>query len=196
MSKSYQLVNTGHNLNIIPGAVSSLRYNNVHYKLLQVHAHAYSEHSFDGSFTALELHLVHQRVSIPSQLLVIGVPLRLDDNDVPLPFVDAFFQISELPEAGHSVTVEKDLDVYSLLQSPGRNATKYLYTYPGSLTTPTCSENVQWVALEPRFAPSVAVQQLFGFEYLFSVLSKGVPLSARLPQPLKKRKVNRFVATL
>lgn len=195
VGQSFKLVNTGSNVNIVPTNVSSLWFNGVKYNLLQVHGHAYSEHSFDGYFTAIELHLVHTKASNSSELLVLGVPMRLDDNNQDNAFLESWLDLAPT-HAGKTVRVNKVLDFYSLVQNPANRTSKTIYTYPGSLTTPKCSQGVTWLSLDPKFCPTVSVPQVIKFETLISETAHGVPVSMRPPQPLKGRNVTKFVVAL
>ena len=55
---------------------------------------------------------------------------------------------------------------------------KAYYNYPGSLTTPPCSEGVNWIVLKNPI--EVSAEQVAAFTKLF-------PISVRPVQPLKDR---------
>ena len=50
-------MNNGHTVQINTDGKSSITYNGVAYKLKQFHYHGHSEHSVDGKFSPLEVHL-------------------------------------------------------------------------------------------------------------------------------------------
>ncbi|KAG9399685.1 hypothetical protein AC1031_011563 [Aphanomyces cochlioides] len=110
------------------------------YKALQLHFHMGSEHRIEGEQYALEMHIVHQNVNDPDQLAVIGV--LFEESDETNPFLDQIFPALEDNEFVNGTQV--DLGVVrgkSLELTPGT----VFYRYPGSLTTPPYSENVEWV---------------------------------------------------
>lgn len=197
VGKAFELVNTGTNVNIIPdkSTHNSLLLDGERYNLLQVHGHAYSEHAWDGLFTPLELHLVHTKASDSTQLLVLSAPLRLDEHGEDNGFLQRWLDHAP-SSANTSVTVHKPLDFYSLVQRPAHRALKTLYTYPGSLTTPACTQGVTWLVLDPKHAPTASVDQLVAFEVLIARTAHGVPVTMRPPQPLHGRHVHKFFALL
>jgi len=95
------------------------------HKFWQYHFHTPAEHTVDGKLYDAEVHFVFYRLSDPSQLLVVGVLL-------------------ELAEESDSDIIEETLDVHKFL---GRAGSDYWH-YQGSLTTPPCSEGVQWVVMQ------------------------------------------------
>lgn len=59
------------------------------YKILQLHIHAPSEHTFDGEERDLELHIVHKSYNDDS-LAVVAIYFDLDEGgDRTNPFLDA-----------------------------------------------------------------------------------------------------------
>jgi carbonic anhydrase len=128
------LIDNGHTIqvNLMEGA-SQLDVDGDTYSLLQFHFHAHSEHAVDGVHMPLELHLVHRSES--GALAVIGVFLDLGtDNSALSPVFDAIEDATANPSA---LTVE--LDPADLL--PGA---RQGWAYSGSLTTPPCTEGVNW----------------------------------------------------
>lgn len=197
VGKKFDLKNTGTNINIVPdpNTDNTLLFDGQRYNLLQAHGHAYSEHAWDGLFTPLELHLVHAKASDSSQLLVLSVPLRLDDAGDDNGFLKRWLDHApDTPNA--TVTVDKPLDFYSLAQRPAKRVLKALYTYPGSLTTPACTQGVTWLVLDPHHAPTASVEQVVKFETLIAHTAHGVPVTMRPPQPLHDRHVHKFFGLL
>ncbi|CAK4075750.1 unnamed protein product [Aphanomyces euteiches] len=122
------------------GKKGKLVLNGEKYKALQLHFHMGSEHLVDGEQYALEMHIVHQNVDDPDQLAVIGV--LFEESDEANPFLDQIFPALEDDEFVNGTQV--DLGVIhgkSLDLTPGT----VFYRYPGSLTTPPYSENVEWL---------------------------------------------------
>ncbi len=123
------------------------------YNAVQFHFHTPSEHTFMGKHYPLELHIVHTLLQGPPgythDKAVIAVFFD-DTEDVPSQFIEALN-----PEKPGSVLV-KPIDVSELL----KNMTKFYY-YQGSLTTPPCTEVVNWVVMtEPQKISKKQVQQM------------------------------------
>ncbi len=100
------------------------------YTLVQFHFHGHSEHTIDGKQYALEGHLVHK--SADGHLAVVGVMFNEGDNN---PVLD-----NVLGGIGRTIRI----DPQDLLPDDK----KHYYHYVGSLTTPPCTEGVQWYILK------------------------------------------------
>lgn len=131
--------------------------------LVQFHFHTPSEHAFDGQRKEMEVHLVHKDVNT-GQLSVIGVLM----NGFGKP--NSALQ-SCLEEAPHELgkTVQMNVDPNTLL--PSINKRSY-FNYVGSLTTPPCTENVNWYVFEN--AIQCSPRQVIKFQ---QYLEKGISLS-------------------
>ena len=109
------------------------------FELKSAHLHSPSEHLVDGVSFAAELHLVHQDAG--GALAVVGLLFRLGP---PSPVVQAILDAA--PDVGDAVAPTNDLN--SGVYTPGELA---YYKYDGSLTTPPCSEPVDWYVMrEPK----------------------------------------------
>jgi carbonic anhydrase len=120
------------------------------YRLVQYHFHAPSEHTLQRVAYDIEAHLVHENDA--GELAVVGV--FLDEADSPSLLLDSV--MTNAPEeAGEEVDVEEEWNPLALLPVEGSNVvvTRY-YTYPGSLTTPGCTEGVRWVVLKDTLGVS------------------------------------------
>jgi carbonic anhydrase len=134
------LVDNGHTIQVTNDVPMALDLDGVHYELVQFHFHAPSEHTIDGEHAPLEVHLVHK--SADGQLAVIGVLIEEGEHDVLWEPI-----IASLPEGpGDSRHVEDlDLNMNELRPLPKR-----YYRYRGSLTTPPCSEGVEWIVMAEK----------------------------------------------
>jgi carbonic anhydrase len=128
-----ELVDTGHSdqVNLPPG--SSITYGGTRYELQQFHFHTPSEHTLNGHAAPMEAHFVHK--SADGKLAVVGVLLKQGPAESPFARV-----LTALPAPGEKRTVEVDLS--ALLPKDHKH-----FAYSGSLTTPPCSEDVQWIVL-------------------------------------------------
>ena len=109
------------------------------FELKSAHFHSPSEHLVDGVSFAAELHLVHQDAG--GALAVVALLFRLGP---PSPVVQAILDAA--PDAGDAAAPTNDLN--SGVYTPGEPA---YYKYDGSLTTPPCSEPVDWYVMrEPK----------------------------------------------
>jgi carbonic anhydrase len=143
-----EAVDNGHTIqvNVPPGNFLTLGSDK--YELQQFHFHAPSEHTVDGAQSPLEAHFVHKDAQ--GKLAVLGVRLRDGQgNAAYAPLFDAL-----PPKGGTPTKVEVDLPA----MLPKKRA---YFAYQGSLTTPPCSEGVQWIVL--RSEPQVSQVQLDAF---------------------------------
>jgi carbonic anhydrase len=131
------LIDNGHTIQVTLDAPLAIDLDDEHYELVQVHFHAPSEHTIDGEHTPLEVHFVNK--SVAGRLLVLAVLMAEGD---PSPVWDAV--ISALPSGpGDPRHLEDlDIDVNALPVATGS-----YYRYSGSLTTPPCSEGVEWIVM-------------------------------------------------
>lgn len=115
---------------------SSLRLGDGEYSLVEIHAHTPSEHTLDGGGFPMEMHMVHQGPT--GELAVAGVLFQLGRVN---PAVQQF--INAVPvRAGDEIRSDQPLDLSGLLPSARSH-----YSYPGSLTTPPCTEGVRWLVM-------------------------------------------------
>lgn len=145
------VVDNGHTVqvNLTEGA-STLEVDGVRYSLLQFHFHAHSEHSVDGVFMPLEVHLVHRAES--GGLAVVGVFLDVGTANAPLaPIFAGMAGASSDPEP-----LAEDVDPAELLPSSLLG-----WAYAGSLTTPPCTEGVRWHVASS--ALQISAEQLEAF---------------------------------
>jgi carbonic anhydrase len=130
------IINNGHTIQVNYDPGSSIELDGVRYDLLQFHFHAPSEHSLDGKLAEAELHLVHK--SADGKLAVVGVLIESGPDN------PAFKTVwDNLPtQPGPVQNVKAEVNAASLLP-----AVQTTYRYTGSLTTPPCTEGVQWYVM-------------------------------------------------
>ncbi len=174
-SSPVELKNNGHTVVFSYQPGSFINFNGKTFELLQFHFHARSEHTINGRHTALEAHLVHK--ASDGQLLVIGV---LFDLGSPNQFVSKFWD--NLPTEHLTFSSSNTVNVEDLVLDQAG----YL-AYSGSLTTPPCSEGVQWIGLN-QIQPVSADQ----FNAYFNLFGED---TYRPTQPLNGRDVTFYFKT-
>lgn len=125
-------VDTGHTIQLVPdGDASEVEWKDDEFDLQQVHFHMPSEHTVEGEATDAEFHFVH--TTEDGQALVIGVLAQEGDadNEAWQPFIDG---------AAEPGADDLPFDVAAMLPTDPT-----FEEYAGSLTTPPCTEGVEWV---------------------------------------------------
>ena len=152
-----EIVNNGHTIQVTPPVGSKLKRGDKVYELVQFHFHAPSEHLVNGKAFPMEVHFVHKAKS--GALGVLGVFFKPGATNAGFATLAAAFPAKKGKKAS------ADVDPRELLPK----TLKY-WTYEGSLTTPPCSEIVDWmVAME---AIEVAASDIEKFTALY-------PMNAR-----------------
>lgn len=109
---------------------------------LQFHFHSPSEHTFDGKHYDLELHIYH--ISIDKKhksVLAVFFDTQVGGNTTSS-FIDSIFTTSDnTTSEGEASWVPRLVSLQEMLDN--LNNTKMLH-YEGSLTTPPCTQNVEW----------------------------------------------------
>ena len=168
--RASEIKNLGHTLQVDVEPGSSMTLEGRQYELAQFHFHTPSEHRLKGTEYPAELHFVHKGPG--NELAVVGVFIKEGEENRAL---SSFWD--KLPGAkGQAQQIEAGtLTAEQLL--PQR---KQHYLYPGSLTTPPCSEGVNWMVLNEPI--SMSSQQL-------SALKSVIGTSNRPVQPLGDREL-------
>ena len=149
------VVNNGHTIVVSPTIANYLIKDGVRYDLLQLHFHAQSEHAIDGRLSPMEVHLVH--ISSTNELLVVGVMLEIGDQNNVLA---SFF--SDLPaNDGDYINSTSLVNIIDLIPED-----KTVFNYSGSLTTPPCSEGVNWNVMVE--STTLSMSQLTAFTTLYN----------------------------
>lgn len=109
---------------------------------LQYHFHAPSEHTWDGKNYDLEVHFVHKYAGTSAKLgAVIGVAF---DRAAGGNFENGFIQ-ELIDNSQASSSRREDINTAAFLESV--DMSEY-WEYPGSLTTPPCSEGIKWTVIK------------------------------------------------
>lgn len=166
------LVNNGHTIQGNPDALdNSIVVDGEEYKLAQFHFHTPSEHQFNGQSFDMELHLVHK--SANDELAVIGLMIN---EGVANPALEQAWKVLPEEVTTTDVKVTDAIDLMKLLPEDKQN-----FRYEGSLTTPPCSEEVEWIVLEQPI--EMSEEQIDSFRQIFEDNHRPV-------QPLNDREVD------
>lgn len=137
------------------------------YTLVQFHFHTPSEHQFNGQHYEMELHLVHSDNN--GKLAVIGLMIQEGKENKILASV-----WDGLPK--DQTKTEKHLIHLQALLPQNHMS----FHYDGSLTTPPCTEQVEWLVFEQPI--EMSKQQIQAFQQIFSDNHRPV-------QPLNHREI-------
>lgn len=146
-----EIVDNGHTIQITVEEGSTITLNGKVFNLKQFHFHTPSEHTLNGKHFPMEVHFVHQNED--GSFAVVGVFCeegKANDNFAKI--------VEHLPNSpGESKNVlEQKLELQFHLPKD-----LSAYHYKGSLTTPPCSENVDWLVLRNKI--SLSADQLKAF---------------------------------
>jgi carbonic anhydrase len=148
------VVNNGHTIQVNYPAGSSIVLDGKTYELVQFHFHHLSETTFNGQHTPLEAHLVHK--SKGGNLAVVAV---LFEEGSANPAIKTVW--SHMPkEEGENKPAGVEVSASQLLP-----ASHTYYTFPGSLTTPPCTEGLTWFVLAHKMTASK--EQIEAFAALY-----------------------------
>jgi carbonic anhydrase len=147
-----EIIDNGHTIQVTVDEGSTFTFGDKTYDLKQFHFHTPSEHTIDGQHAPMEMHMVHQGED--GSLAVVGVLFK--ESQVPN---ENFAKIvANLPNAKGESKHITDMNLELKVHLPNDN---YAYHYVGSLTTPPCSEGVQWLVL--RDPVSLTADQIAAF---------------------------------
>jgi carbonic anhydrase len=125
-----------------PGAVNRITLGGQDYRMVQFHLHHPAEHRIAGRSFPLEVHFVHRGES--GDLTVVGV---LFEEGRANPALQQIIDHAPIEDENDRVLI----DPRQLLPQD-----RTFFRYEGSLTTPPCSETVNWVVLAAPMTASAA----------------------------------------
>ena len=169
-TSALNVVNNGHTIQVNYDKGSHAVIGGKRFDLLQFHFHSPSENTIDGKAADLVAHMVHKAED--GQLAVVGV---LFNKGADSEFLKPIW--ANLPsDAGMTTSSTQTIFASNMLPED-----KAYYHFSGSLTTPPCSENVNWNVMATSMEASSA--QIEAFTTLF-------PKSVRPVQPLHGRSIS------
>lgn len=165
----YALEHNGHTIQATPKeSVQALHLGDKAFTFKQFHFHTPSEHTFHSKYFPMEAHFVHQTEG--GELAVLGVMFREGEENPALQPL-----LAKALQAGDKIQLAEKLDIMPLFPEG-----KSHFRLNGSLTTPPCSEGVNWVVFKIPVNASKAqldaMRQMIGQENNRPVQ----PLNARI----------------
>lgn len=139
-----EVENNGHSIQFDFESGDSINYKNETYYLKQIHFHEPSEHKINGVIYPIEIHLVH--VNKFGNITVLGILGEEGEESQLFEFFESFLPIKN----GATKDIHQKIDLSSLFLED-----KNYYSYGGSLTTPPCTENVNWIVFKEPITLSV-----------------------------------------
>lgn len=169
VSNAVSVVNNGHTVQVNYAPGSTIDVAGHTYELKQFHFHAPSENTINGESFPMEGHLVHADAN--GNLAVVAIMFREGKANATLQ--KAWEQMPA--SAGDPVALSTSLNATDLLP-----ANHDYYQFSGSLTTPPCSEGVDWLVL--KGTDTASAEQLDKFRHaLHHANNRPVqPLNARI----------------
>lgn len=170
-----EIVNNGHTIQINVNTDNDyLTYKGKKYYLKQFHFHAPSENQIHGKSFAFEVHFVH--ADKEGHLLVLAVMANEGKENKEL--AKAWSIISNKENVAEKIKEKQAFNVDDFLPK-----NKHYYHFTGSLTTPPCTEGVEWIILKEPVEISKA--QLEKFTNLLKAHHNNRPI-----QPINNRQVD------
>jgi len=164
------VVNNGHTILVTYPSGSFITVGDKKYELKQFHFHHPSEEEINGKSYDMVVHLVH--ADADGRLAVVAVLMR---KGAANPMLQKIWEKMPKEEGPAREVVGVEVNAAALLPS-----SRAYYTFPGSLTTPPCSEGVTWFVLK---TPSeISAEEIETF-------SKIYPHNARPIQPANERAI-------
>lgn len=165
------IINNLHTIQFNVSDSNSIELNGKDYKLVQFHYHALSEHTVNGKYFPIEVHFVHMHSD--TDFAVVGLFIEEGaENKLFKNFLDKF------PTTEGEYKSENIINLMSLLPD-----NKSYFSYNGSLTTPPCSEVVNWYVLQ---------KTIFASKEQIEKFSKILDNNYRPIQALNGRKIYSF----
>lgn len=164
-----EVINNGHTIQVNLADGGSAKLGGADFKLLQFHFHTPSEEMVNGKSYPMVAHMVHKNGE--GKLAVVAVLFKEGKENTALKPVFAGLPAKE----GGKQALAAGFNPTDLLP-----VDRAYYKYTGSLTTPPCSEGVQWQVLKQPV--ELSSSQIAAFRKLYK-------MNARPVQPLNGRKI-------
>ncbi|ELW68677.1 Carbonic anhydrase 6 [Tupaia chinensis] len=197
----FPMINNGHTVQIsLPPTMRMTAPDGTQYTALQMHFHwggasseiSGSEHTIDGFRFVIEIHVVHYNSKYksydiakdaPDGLAVLAALVEVKNYAENTHYSNFISHLVNVKYPGQS-TILTGLDVQDMLPED----LHHYYSYKGSLTTPPCTQNVQWFVLKDYVKMS-RTQALMLENSLLDHENKTLHNDYRRTQPLNHRVV-------
>lgn len=133
----HHVINNGHSIEYDFEAGDYIHYKSDEYILKQIHFHEPAEHTINGVRYPLVIHMVHQNSK--GAYLVLAVMAIEGEESAPFAFLESYLPI----QVGEMKIISKPFNLN--LNLPNNKA---YFHYTGSLTTPPCSQGVEWFVFQ------------------------------------------------
>ncbi len=141
----YSVTNNGHSIQYnFKDDENYVSFKDKNYVLKQFHFHSPSEHTINGIRYPLVIHMVHQ--SSEKDFVVFAFMVKEGEASKPFSFIESYLPVKE----GETKIIEKP---YDFNESVAYNASHFYYK--GSLTTPPCTETVNWFVFKEPITASL-----------------------------------------
>ncbi|KAB1068675.1 carbonic anhydrase family protein [Tamlana haliotis] len=140
----HDVENNGHSIQFDFEEGDYITYKNERYCLKQIHFHEPSEHKINGIIYPIEVHLVHTSKS--GKATVLSILGKEGEESQLFEFFESFLPL----KTGAKKEINQSVDLSSFLLQD-----RPYYSYGGSLTTPPCSENINWIVFKDPIILSV-----------------------------------------
>jgi len=162
VSAKFKIIDNGHAIQAMIENGGTITRDGVDYHLVQFHYHGKSEEKINGTQYDLVAHMVHK--SATGGLLVVGV-LYEEGKEASDMLQKIITNLNRSGTMNPSLVYPKD--------------TEHYYHYKGSLTTPPCSEGVQWYIMKE--VQSATKEQIEAMRKYYSKNYRPVqPLNGRI----------------
>jgi len=161
-----RILNDGHTIQVAGDTAGFMQIEGSRYDLVEFHFHRPSEHTVNGRFYEMEMHLVHR--GIDGETVFVGVFMERSERDNTL--LQKMWDHLP-PDYRQQYLIEQ------VIINPGEllPANKSFYYYSGSLTTAPCSERVKWYVMKQPI--SVSGEQVIRFSSLYGNNARPVQAS-------------------
>ena len=163
-----KVTNNGHTIQVDYAPGSFIMFGGARYELLQFHFHTPSEERINGRSFDMVVHLVHK--SAQGRLAVVAVLLSAGREQAMLQTI-----WNAMPGTRDRTRERLDVSINARQLLPAESP---YYSYMGSLTTPPCTEGVQWLVMKTPV--EMSREQIAHFTALY-------PMNARPLQALNDR---------
>jgi carbonic anhydrase len=176
-TKIHDVTNNGHTIQFNFEKGDYIVLNEKKFELLQIHFHEPSEHTINGIRYPIEVHFVHLNKA-NNQLMVLAIFGKEGVNNELFTFLESYLPI----QVGDTKYIGVSFDLNSSLPD-----NLDYYNYQGSLTTPPCTEGVNWYVIKSPI--TLSVKQVKELQELMPLNNyrKEQPINSRIirQMPLK-----------